>query len=134
MSRRYAPWLWLLLGLFCLRVLGQLAVALFSPSFLPPMEDWYSGLLPYRPLLISQILIVLLYGKVCVDFTRGRGFFAKPRRRLGAALRVFGALYLGVMVIRCVLTRRLLIPVLFHWILAAFLLVAAHYHLRHDVE
>ncbi len=26
MSRRYAPWLWLLLGLFCLRVLGQLLV------------------------------------------------------------------------------------------------------------
>ena len=134
MPSRYAPWLWLLLGLFCLRVLGQLTVVLFSPSFLPPMEAWYSGLLPYRPLLVSQILIILLYGKVCVDFTRGRGFFIRPRRRFGAALNVFGGMYFGAMVVRYALTRRLLIPVFFHWVLAAFLLVVAHYHLRHDVE
>ena len=38
-SQWYAPWLWLLLALFCLRVLGQMLVAFFHVSFLPPMED-----------------------------------------------------------------------------------------------
>jgi hypothetical protein len=64
-------------GLFCDRVLGQLLVAFFSVSFLPPMEEWYSGALAYPPLLASQILIILLYGKVALDFTRCRGFFTR---------------------------------------------------------
>ena len=62
-EERYAVWLWFLLALFCLRVLGQLLVALFDLSFLPSMEEWYSGLVPYGPLLVAQILIILLYGK-----------------------------------------------------------------------
>lgn len=48
-------------------------VAFFHVPFLPPLEEWYSGLIPYRWLLPSQFLIILLYGKVCRDFTRGGG-------------------------------------------------------------
>jgi hypothetical protein len=38
--------LWILLALFTGRVLGQLAVALDLAPFLPPMDEWQSGLLP----------------------------------------------------------------------------------------
>ena len=135
--KRYAVWLWLLLGLFCLRVIGQLVVALFSVTFLPPMEEWYSGLVPYGRLLAAQVLIVLVFGKICIDFTRGEGFFAIARRGLGSALLTFGSLYLGVMVVRYVIRMSLYpqerwtggsIPIFFHWILASFLLLVAHYH------
>ena len=89
-----------LLFLFCLRVLGQILVAFFRVSFLPPMEEWFSGLLPYPELLTAQILIIVLYGKICLDFARGLGFFVTPRRRLGTGLLIFGSLYLGVMILR----------------------------------
>jgi len=132
--------LWLLLLLFVLRVLGQLLVALArGPAFLPPMEEWYSGLLPYRFLLPAQIAIIVLLAKVCLDFTRGRGFFATPRRRLGNGLLVFGAVYLAVMVIRYALRMALYpaerwtggsIPIFLHWVLATFVLLVGGYHRR----
>ena len=95
--------LWVLLALFCLRVIGQMLVAFWDVSFLPAMEEWYSGLLPYPLLLPSQFLIIFLYGKVCLDFTRQRGFFFTPRRSLGIPLLTFGSVYFGVMVIRYIL-------------------------------
>ena len=52
--------LWICVGLFLLRVLGQLEVVLIAPAWLPPMEQWYSGLLPYPLLLPAQILILML--------------------------------------------------------------------------
>jgi hypothetical protein len=49
----------LLLGslalLFLLRVVGQILVAFLGVRFLPPLEDWYSGLLPYPILLPVQL-------------------------------------------------------------------------------
>jgi hypothetical protein len=61
LERRYFWVLIALLLLFCLRVLGQILVAFFKVSFLPPMEKWFSGLLPYPELLATQILIIVLY-------------------------------------------------------------------------
>jgi len=139
-SHRYLPWLWLLLGLFCLRVLGQMLVAFFRVSVLPPMEEWYSGLIPYRWLLPSQLLIILLYGKVCLDFTRGQGFFVAPRHTLGVGLLWFGSVYFSVMVVRYVVQVSLYpdqrwlggsIPIVFHWVLASFILLVGHYHQLH---
>lgn len=135
--KRYSWVLWLLFFLFCLRVLGQILVAFFGVSFLPPMEEWFSGFLPYPELLTSQILIILFYGKICLDFARRRGFFVIPRRRLGLNLMKFGSLYLGVMIVRYVIRMTLYpherwtrgcIPIFFHWVLASFLLALAHYH------
>src|SRR5215471_10586406 len=137
--RRYFWLLTALLFLFCLRVLGQVLVAFFGVTFLAPMEDWMSGLLPYPELLTSQILIILLYGKICLDFARGHGYFVTPRRRLGINLLKFGWLYLAVMIIRYVIRMTLYpherwtggsIPIFFHWVLASFLLVLGHYHWR----
>jgi len=90
--------LWALLALFVFRVLGQLLVALGFAPFLPPMAEWYSGAISYPWLLLSQIVIALLYSKVCLDFARGYGFFVTPRRRLGVGLLAFGSVYLIVMV------------------------------------
>jgi hypothetical protein len=136
-SRGYTAILWLLLFLFVLRVVGQALVAFFDVGFLPAMERWYSGLMPYPWLLLSQIFIILLYGKICVDFTRSRGFFVLPRRRFGLALLMFGALYLGVMLARYGFRMHVYpgerwtggsIPTFFHWVLAAFLLTLGAYH------
>jgi putative CocE/NonD family hydrolase len=129
--------LWILFGLFVGRVVAQLLIAFGWGSFLPPWEEWFSGALGYPPLLGSQIVIILLYGKIALDVSRGRGFFAVPRRRLGSALLVVGSVYFGVMVIRYAIRMTLYpherwtggsIPIFFHWVLAAFLLVLAHYH------
>ncbi len=135
--RTRAFWLWFLLSLFLLRVVGQLLVALGRAPFLPPMEEWQSGILAYPALLVSQIVILLLYSKVCLDFTRGRGYFVVPRRRLGVVLLWFGSIYLISMIIRYALRMSLYpeerwlggaIPVIFHWVLAAFLLMVGQHH------
>jgi hypothetical protein len=139
LERRYFWVLATLLFLFCLRVLGQILVAFLHVSFLPPMEEWMSGLLPYPELLTAQILIIVLYGKICLDFSRGHGFFVTPRRRLGTGLLIFGSLYLGVMILRYVIRMSLYphercaggcIPIFFHWVLSSFILVLGSYHWR----
>ena len=136
--RRYLTVLAVLLLLFCLRVLGQALVAFFHVSFLPPMEAWFSGVLPYPWLLSSQILIIVLYGKVCWDFVRGYGYFITPRPSLGAGLVKWGGIYFVAMIVRYALRMALYpqerwvggcIPIFFHWVLATFLIVLGTYHL-----
>lgn len=140
--RKYAIWLWFLLALFCLRVIGQMLVALFEVSFLPPMEEWQSGLIPYPWLLVSQWLIILLFGKVCIDFTRGHGLCVVPRKKMGHFIRGFSYLYFASMVLRYILTMALqpeqrwfggTIPIFFHWVLAGFLFAFGHFHTRQDI-
>src|SRR6266446_4339934 len=58
--RRCSIWMWLLLGLFVLRVVGQMLVAFFGVSFLPPMGEWSSGLMSYPILLPVQWVIIAL--------------------------------------------------------------------------
>lgn len=137
--RNYAVALWTLLALFCLRVLGQVLVAFFQVDWLPPMPEWYSGLLPYAPLLASQLLIIALLTKVCVDFSRGRGYFVQPHPRFGTYVLWFGCLYLAVMVLRYPVRMYLhpearwfgqTIPIFFHWVLATFVIILGLYHNR----
>ena len=140
-SRAYAGVLWFLLFLFCLRVLGQALVAFFDVAFLPPMAAWYSGLLSYPWLLLSQVVIILVFGKVCLDVTCRRGYFAQPRRALGVFCLGFGILYFAVMLARYVIRMGLYpserwtggsIPTFFHWVLAAFILVLGSFHWLHS--
>ena len=135
--KRYFWILSILLFLFCLRVLGQFLVAFFHVGFLPPMEQWFSGLLPYPELLTSQILIIGLFVKICRDFARGSGYFATPNYRLGLNLMRSGWVYLGAMILRYIIRMWLrpdqrwtggCIPIFFHWVLAAFVLTLGHYH------
>ena len=63
--------LWTLLALFVGRVAGQLVVALDAAPFLPPMEEWQSGLLPYPVLLVSQVALIAGLAVICRQFGRG---------------------------------------------------------------
>ena len=94
------------------------------------MAAWYSGLMPYRYLLPSQIVLLALMAKICVDFSRRRGFFYEPKRSLALPLLVFGYLYLAGMIARAVLVGDRPIPIVFHWVLAAFVLTVGHSHRR----
>jgi uncharacterized protein len=123
-----ATLLWLLLALFALRVLGQLFVVEGLAPFLPPMDDWQSGLLPYPMLLASQVLILWLFGAVCVQFSRGSGYFFVKHSWLATPLWIAGWIYAGGMLGRYAILRRDAIPVVFHIVLASFLLVVAWHH------
>jgi hypothetical protein len=139
-TRPYAALLGVLAALFLLRVVGQALVAFLRTPGLPPMGEWSSGLLPYPLLLPTQALILGLLGWICADFARGQGYWVRPRPRLGRWLGRIGYVYAGVMLVRYVVTmalhpeRRWLgtgtIPIVFHWVLAAYLLVLARFHTR----
>ena len=122
--------LWTLLLLFALRVVGQLLVVAGAAPFLPPMDEWQSGLLPYPMLLTSQILILALLGTVCVQFSRGSGDFVRYQPWMATPLWIFGWAYAIGMIVRYGLLRRDAIPVVFHIVLATFVLVVAQHHRR----
>ncbi len=137
--RRLAPVLWALLALFVLRVSGQALVALFRIPWLPPMREWYSGLLAYPLLLPAQLLIILVLGAVCRDFTRGHGWFVTPRARLGRWVTWLGFAYLAAMIVRYVVWMTVhpearwlggTLPIVFHCVLATFLILFGRYHRR----
>jgi hypothetical protein len=136
-SRKMAPFLWILLFLFILRVTGQASVAFIGVDFLPPMREWDSGLIPYRLLLMAQIAIIALMTKICIDFARGSGFFITQKPAFGKPALYFGYLYLTAMIFRYVLRMALIpearwfggtIPIFFHYVLATFVILFAKYH------
>ena len=122
--------LWLLAGLFAARVAGQALVAFAGVSWLPEMDRWYSGLVPYGYLLASQLLILALMLRICVDFARERGYFHEPKRFFARPWLIFGYVYLGAMLLRAVLIWDRAIPIVFHWVLAIFILVVGESHRR----
>jgi hypothetical protein len=125
------PVLWTCIGLFFLRVTGQIEALLLEPDWLPSMDAWYSGLLPYPLLLPLQILILMLMSVLAFnEGSRVVPVAARARRWV----RHFAIGYFCVMVLR--LAIQLFrgaedviaaggIPVMFHWVLALFLLVWA---------
>ena len=128
-SSRLSFYLWLFTLLLLGRVLGQLVVATTAPRWLPPMEQWQSGLLPYPVLLASQAVVLTLMVWISLDFSRGAGFWVEPRPRLGLAALWWSYLYFTAMVVRYIIRmvrrpdQRWLggtIPIIFHSIVAAF--------------
>jgi len=135
--RRYAAVLTVLAVAFWLRVVGQVLVAFWQVEFLPPMEQWYSGLLPYPLLLPAQILILAIQAWICTDFWRGRGYFVEPRRSAACLIGWLSYLYIAANGARYVITMTLhpdrrwfdgTIPIWFHFVLAAFLLTYSRFH------
>jgi hypothetical protein len=135
----YAVFLWLLTVLLCFRVVGQIVVVLRAPRWLPPMDQWQSGLLPYPVLLIGQIVVLTWMVWICVDFSRGAGFFVDPHPNGGRFSVWFSNVYFGWMVVRYVnrMARRPdqrwfggTIPIVFHSVVAAFLWTWGRYHVR----
>ena len=120
----------LLSGLFFLRVLGQFLVWRRRRSWLPPMEQWQSGLLPYPVLLGSQAAILSLQTTLDVQSLRGDVPLGVPRPRLGRLIGAISAVYFGSMVFRYVYSMRRFperrwfgktIPIIFHGVLATYL-------------
>lgn len=123
--------------LFLLRVVGQIVVVVRAPAWLPPMsgENW--NLVPYRILLPSQLAILVLmcfivHG-VCLEY----GPFGTRRPALSVFLVAASAVYAHVMIARYAvrMIRRPearwfggAIPIVFHLVLAAFLLTWGLYH------
>jgi hypothetical protein len=112
------------------RVIGQALVAFFDVRFLPPMDAWYSGLMPYEYLLPSQLVLIAVMTKICIDFTRRRGFFYQPRRAFAQEWLWFGYVYLAAMLARAVFLWDHPIPIVFHWVLAAFVITVGLSHRR----
>jgi hypothetical protein len=119
--------LWACTGLFLLRVLGQVEVVLIAPAWLPPMEQWYSGLLPYPLLLPAQIALLMLMTSLVVREKRVRRF-AHDRNWLRVVSLIYFAAMLSRLIIQYLRGADNVIdaggiPVAFHWVLALFLLV-----------
>jgi hypothetical protein len=124
----------LLATLFLGRVLGQLIVSRRHVRFLPPMEQWQSGLLPYPVLFLSQGIILGIQATIIGQARRGEGVLVKARPRLGGATRALSVVYFGGMIVRYAVSmqrhpeRRWLgktIPIWFHCVLATYLFVYA---------
>src|ERR1051326_4586219 len=100
MPRIYGSIMSLLTVLFFLRVMGQALVAFLGVAFLPPMTEWYSGLIPYPLLLPIQCAMLAFMVKVSADLVKGRGFFVTPRLKLGRFLISFTCVNFAAMVFR----------------------------------
>ena len=126
----------IILGLLALaflaRVVGQMVVMVATPEWLPDPDKWYSGLIPYPILLPMQIGVLALQARLSWSLWHRRGplYFRAPR--LGKLLRWFAFAYFLVMVVRYIISVTVVpdprwfnhaIPVVFHWVLAAYLFV-----------
>lgn len=131
-SQACVAWLWLLTALFLARVLGQVIVVLWAPRWLPPMAQWYSGLMAYRYLLPCQIAILVLQTALNESCRRAVWVFAEPRPRAASVLVALALVYWAGMVVRYV--ARMIrkreerwfggtIPIVFHCVLAGYLFV-----------
>ena len=135
--------LWIFTGLFLGRVLGQILVAFLGVRFLPPMPEWYSGLLPYPLLLPVQIVLLAWMFYLNWGVARGR-VLAAPRPGLGRFLLAFSVLYALFMVARYFISGALhperrwwppgTIPIVFHWVLATYLWTLGRLALRSDAS
>ena len=133
-GREVALLLWSCIALFAARVVGQFEALVTAPEWLPDMDAWYSGLLPYPLLLPVQIALLMLMSVVAWNRRVRTGRFALAQPRLAGVLRGLAVAYSLAMALRLALNihangaefwRAGAIPVAFHWVLALFLLVSA---------
>jgi uncharacterized protein len=133
---RLAGWFLLLFSsLFLLRVAGQVLVALRQPEWLPPMRQW--NLTPYALLLPTQVAFLGAMAWLLYDFLVASGTATSPAPAFGRFVLAFSVVYSTAMGIRLVVRMRRrpeerwfggTIPIVFHWVLAAFLFVFGSYH------
>jgi hypothetical protein len=121
------------------RVVGQALVAFLDVRFLPPMKEWYSGLLPYPLLLPVQIAILAFQFEVSRQLWVGVGPLTPSRPRLGTGLKWFSLVYFLGMLARYIIAMAVFperrwfggaIPIFFHWVLAAYLYLLSRYYRR----
>jgi len=117
-----------LLALFLARVLGQIFAATLAPSWLPPMRRWYSGLMPYRYLLPTQIVFLVIMAAMTVSVAHESAPLGVEAPAVGTWVIRASCVYALGMVVRSVRYARtpperrgVLIPIVFHFVLATFL-------------
>ena len=130
--------LWLFTVLLIGRVIGQIVVVLWAPRWLPPMQQWQSGLLPYPVLLIGQAVVLTLMIWISIDFSNRAGYWVEPHPALGLAAVWWSYLYAGAMVVRYIVRMKRrpdqrwfggTIPIVFHTVVAAFQWTFGMYHI-----
>lgn len=123
--------------LFVLRVVGQIFVVLRAPAWLPPMEEW--NLMPYRLLLPIQLVFVAALFAIVASLASGEGPLVERHPSFGRFLIGLSAVYAGSMVVRYVVRMHRrpgerwfggAIPIVFHLVLAGFLLTWGSYHVH----
>ena len=128
--RACAAVLWTCTVLLAGRVAGQLIVARWAPRWLPPMEQWQSGLVRYPVLVGWQAVVLALMSWASADVMRGAGFWSAPPAGMPHTSVVLGAIYFAGMMVRYVVRMRRrpdqrwlggTIPIIFHSIVALFL-------------
>lgn len=133
-----AVYLCLFSALFLLRVVGQVIVRLRAPRWLPATEQW--NLTPYRLLLPMQIAILGLLVWIDADFARGHGTWTEARPALGTRVLWVALVYASAMAFRYAVRMRRrpeqrwfggTIPIVFHGVLAGYLVVFGTYHASH---
>lgn len=135
--RTAAAFLALFTLLFLLRVLGQVLVVSRQPGWLPPMEGENWNLVPYNVLLPAQLAILIFMAFVIVGVGAEVPPFGARRISFGLILIAMSAVYAGIMALRYAvrMTRRPdqrwfggAIPIVFHMVLASFLLAWGRFH------
>jgi hypothetical protein len=124
----YASVMAVLLALFLARVLGQILAATIAPPWLPPMRRWYSGLMPYRYLLPTQVVFLVVMTVMTLSVAQRSAPLGAAAPAVGTWIGWASYIYALGMVVRSVRyastppeRRGVLIPIVFHFVLAAFL-------------
>jgi len=129
-ARTAVAYLFLLTLLFAVRVAGQLLVWRRAPGWLPPMREW--NLVPYPILLPIQLAFLVAMLAIAATLER-----VDARPSFGRSLIALASLYAAAMAVRygVRMWRRPearwfggAIPIVFHLVLAAFLLTWGRYH------
>jgi hypothetical protein len=127
-ARAYAVVMAVLLVLFLGRVIGQILAATIAPSWLPSMARWYSGLMPYRYLLPTQVVFLMVMTAMTVGVDRHAPPFGAISAGAGEWIVWASYVYALGMVVRSIRYARatrerrgVLIPIVFHFVLASFL-------------
>ena len=135
-SSRYAPWLYLALGLFVLRVLAQPLALILPAGTLPSFESWHSGALPY-PLLVAAQIAILAW--LCLTAWRVARGAVRPHRKRGKLWIAAACVYGGAMGLRLLLGATVFedirwfaspLPTVFHFVLAGYLFAYGRFHVR----
>lgn len=123
-----ASLLWFFTGLFVLRVVGQILVAVRPQQWLPPMQQW--NFIPYPFLLPIQLIFIAVMAWIDLSFSLNVGVSTVESPGTGNFIIVFSAVYVMAMVIRYAVRMRShpvqrwfggTIPIVFHIVLASYL-------------
>ena len=135
-SQRIGIILWVLVGLFCLRILVQLAVYTVDISFLPSFESWHSGSMPYELLLVLQLIIILAMFRFSIKF--GKNDILQNIKR-GKIIIIVGTIYFIMMIGRLIIglmglsEARFFVNYLttsFHFVLTSYLIVCGFVYVK----